>query len=282
VTPVDWVTIYGTYAEGYRAPAVTEVFIQGQHPQPAPFDLLQNLSLHPEIGKTKEVGVNFRKNGLFVENDALRIKANLFQNDVTDFIEFVPVFTFGAPGQDGQVCTNMLFFFCEQYQNIPSARIRGAEFEVNYDSGGWFLHVAGSVQRGRDLTNDQPLLKIYPAQLDTTLGARFWDRKFTAAVRWLAVAAKNLDDIPGPVAQGFSALALPTDAFNVVSLYFDYRPSEDVIVGFAVDNLFDEYYVRYLDLRTQGSNNLVPSPSPGITFKASLKVRFGDAFFKRG
>jgi hypothetical protein len=27
---------------------------------------------------------------------------------------------------------------------------------------------------------------------------------------------------------------------------------------------------------------VAPSPSPGITFKGSLKVRFGDAMFKNG
>ena len=26
----------------------------------------------------------------------------------------------------------------------------------------------------------------------------------------------------------------------------------------------------------------VPTPGPGITFKGSLKVRFGDEFFRRG
>ena len=57
---------------------------------------------------------------------------------------------------------------------------------------------------------------------------------------------------------------------------------EDTILAFGIDNLFNEYYVKYLDLRTQGSNNLVPSPSPGITFKGSLKVRFGDTFFRNG
>lgn len=48
------------------------------------------------------------------------------------------------------------------------------------------------------------------------------------------------------------------------------------------DYLFNEPYAKYLDLRTQGANNLVPSPSPGITFKGSLKVRFGDSFFRNG
>ena len=42
------------------------------------------------------------------------------------------------------------------------------------------------------------------------------------------------------------------DRGNVVNLYVDDRPSEDVILALGVDNLFNEFYVRYLDLRTQG------------------------------
>ena len=276
VTPISWFTVYGTYAEGYRAPAVTEVFVSGQHPNAGPgsnFDFLPNPNLHPEIGKTKEVGINIRQDGLFVSNDALRIKANVFQNDVTDFIEQATVL-FGNPGVGGQTCTSPAGF-CIQYQNVPSARITGAEFESNYDAGTWFLGLAGSIQRGKNLTENQPLVKIYPEQLATTFGVRLLDRKVTMAARWLAVAAKEAKDIP-------AGAALPTDSFNVVNFYVDYRPSEDVILGFGVDNLFNEYYVRYLDLRTQGSNSLVPSPSPGVTFKGSLKVRFGDEFFRRG
>jgi len=276
VTPISWLTLYDTYAEGYRAPALTEVFVNGSHPQPAPFVLLQNLGLRPEIGKTKEAGVNVRQDGLFVQNDALRIKANVFQNDVTDFIEQTSVRT-GGIAQGGAVCTGPDPFGCVQYQNIPSARITGAEFESNYDAGTWFLALAGSIQRGENLTKNQPLVKIYPEQLATTFGVRLFDRKVTMAVRWLAVAAKEAKDIPPA-----GVTALPTDGFNVVNLYVDYRPSEDVILAFGVDNLFNEYYVRYLDLRTQGSNTLVPSPSPGVTFKGSLKVRFGDEFFRRG
>lgn len=274
ITPIQWFTLYGTYAEGYRAPAVTEVFVSGAHPQPAPFALLSNLGLKPEIGKTKEVGINIRQDSLFVANDALRIKANLFQNDVTDFIEQTSLAN-GQAGQGGVTCTTPIFG-CIQYQNIPSARIRGAEFESHYDAGLWFLGVAATTQKGEDLTKSQPLVKIYPAQVATTVGARFWERKVTVAVRWLAVAAKEAKDVPAGVT------ALPTDAFNVFNLYVDYRPTEDVTLALGIDNLFNEYYVKYLDLRTQGGNSLVPSPSPGITFKGSLKVRFGDSFFKNG
>jgi outer membrane receptor protein involved in Fe transport len=184
-----------------------------------------------------------------VAGDALRIKANVFQNDVTDFIEQTSLVN-GQAGQGGVSCDP--HFRLHQYQNIPSARIRGAEVESNYDAGSWFLGVAAGTQKGEDLTKNRPLVKIYPAQVATTVGARFWDRKVTVAVRWLAVAAKEAKDVPTGVT------AVPTDAFNVVNLYVDYRPTEDVILGLGIDNLFDEQYVKYLDLRTQGSNSLVP------------------------
>jgi hemoglobin/transferrin/lactoferrin receptor protein len=86
---------------------VTEVFVSGQHPNAGPgsnFDFLPNPNLRPEIGKTREVGINIRQDGLFVPNDALRIKANVFQNDVTDFIEQATIL-FGNPGVGGQTCT---------------------------------------------------------------------------------------------------------------------------------------------------------------------------------
>jgi hemoglobin/transferrin/lactoferrin receptor protein len=273
LTPVPWFTVYGTYAEGYRAPAITEVFVDGRHPNVGPgsnFDFLQNPLLRPEVGKTKEVGINIRQDNLLVAGDALRFKANAFQNDVTDFIELAVV-GFGQPGVGGRTCLSPAFF-CVQYQNVPSARIRGVEFEGMYDAGSWFLGLAGSKLDGDNLAAGVPLLKIPPAQIATTLGARFYDRKVTVAMRWLAVAAKNAEDIP-PGSTGGPSLP-PTEAYNLVNLYIDYRPTEDVVAGFAIENVFNEQYARYLDVATQGSR-VVASPGPGITFKGSVKIRFG-------
>ena len=94
-------------------------------------------------------------------------------------------------------------------------------------------------------------------------------------MRWLAVDAKDKNDIPP------GTTIPPVPGYNLVNLYVDYRPSEDVILGLGIDNLFNVYYMPYLNVTTQGSA-VVPSPSPGLTVKGSLKVRFGDEFFKRG
>ncbi len=81
VTPITGITPYVTYAEGYRAPALTETIIAGAHvtggPGGAPpfflcpdgnvgfFCFLPNPNLRPEVGKTKEAGVNLKFGDIF-------------------------------------------------------------------------------------------------------------------------------------------------------------------------------------------------------------------------
>ena len=61
---------------------------------PALFTFLPNPSLRPEIGQTKEIGVNLKYDDIAFKGDKLRIKANVFRNDIEDYIELV---NFGPP-----------------------------------------------------------------------------------------------------------------------------------------------------------------------------------------
>lgn len=250
VTPITGITPYFTYAEGYRAPALTETIATGGHPPfadfpgaPDGFTFLPNPSLRPEVGHTKEVGVNFKYDNIAMQGDKLRAKVNVFRNDVDDYINgvmFGPINIWGIPQ-----------FF--QYQNVANARLQGIEFESIYDAGGWFAGVSGHHIRGRDMATGEPLLTVPPDQVAVLAGVRFWDRKMTASVRYAAVAAKK--DVPAGVN--------PRDAYNLLNLYLTYQPTEDVMAVLSVENLLDEYYVRYPQIL----------PQPGITVKASLKVR---------
>ena len=213
ITPVNGFTFYGTFAEGYRAPAVTETLVAGAHPPfavgfPNLFTFLPNPNLRPEVGQTKEVGVNLSYDDIATKGDKLRIKAGVFRNDIEDYIELVQ---FGPP---------VLFTFCPapvpgcppvprvtipinstslaQYQNIGSARIEGVEFEGTYDAGDWFVGLSGQHIRGKDTTANIPLLTVQPDQLATTFGVRLLERKLTMSVRWQAVAAKNGERHSGP------------------------------------------------------------------------------------
>jgi hypothetical protein len=235
LTTIPGFTPYFIYAEGYRAPALTETLVAGIHPAAPQFTFLPNPGLKPEIGKNKEVGINLRYDNVATPGDAFRAKVNVFRNDLENYINLK--FLGPLQGVGGQQCRNFTVFFCEQYQNIPTAWIEGIELETNYDAGFWFAGVAGSHLRGRDVSNNLPLGTIPPDQVTTTLGARFLDRRLTVSVRWQAVAAKNPDDIPpGPEApagatQGPPYAYYPTAAFNLINLYHQPRCAGVILGG---------------------------------------------------
>ena len=270
ITPIAGITPYVTYAEGYRAPAVSETLVSGLHPVPGVnFQFIPNPSLQPEVGKTSEAGINFKFNDIFSRGDAFRAKVNVFRNNVDNYIDqaFVPN---GVTGDGGVTCVNPVappFNFCVQYQNVARARLEGGEFETVYDAGGWFAGLAGSHVRGEDLDTGAPLATVPPDSITTTLGARFLERRMTIAMKWQAVEAKKASDIPS----GLAGPAFPpTDAFNLVNLYASYQFNPDVLATFTIENLLDEQYTTYTSI----------APNAGITIKGALRIRFGEDYFK--
>ena len=251
---------------------------------------MPNPSLRPEIGQTKEIGVNLKYDDIAFKGDKLRIKANVFRNDIEDYIELV---NFGPPivlqllpgrrcgramsGIGPRVNIPINSFSFSQYQNIGQARIEGFEFEGTYDAGDWFVGLSGQHIRGRDTTNNLPLLTVQPDQIATTFGVRLIDRKLTMSVRWQAVAAKNASDIPDRNKDGLPDFA-PVPAYDLVNLYIGYQPTPDILASFSIDNLLNKYYVQYMNAEGQSQPGQPPAivfPSPGITFKGGLKIRFG-------
>jgi hemoglobin/transferrin/lactoferrin receptor protein len=306
ITPFPGFQPYVSYAEGYRAPAVTEAFIAGFHPGGFAY-FEPNPNLRPEIGKTKEVGINIKYDNVFSPGDKIRAKINAFRNDITDYIDQVTDYAQVGPVpalcmQDPAVFGNP----CLQYQNIGNARIEGLEFEANYDAGRWFAGVSGQHLRGKAESSDPtvvgtgtcagapnsvgcvgaPLASIPPDQVSFLLGARLLDQKLNLAIRWTAVAAKPLNEIPTTTNFDTGApVVVPmfdsSPSYNLVSLYAGYQVTPEVLAAFSVDNLLNENYTKYMCCSTQAGYVV---PNPGITFKGSLTfhegVKGGDAAAK--
>ncbi len=275
VTPIPGLTPYVTYAEGYRAPSVTESFIAGFHPGEI-FFFMPNPNLAPEVGKTIEGGLNIKYNNLWAANDTFRAKVNVFQNDIANYIDLQQVFfdptgTVPAPPQ----CLSTPFFYtdCFQYVNVGQARIQGVELEAKYDAGTWFASLSGQHLTGQNLSEGVPLATIPPDQVSLLLGARLLERKLTLAMRWTAVAAKPLSQIPleqgdaGPV-----PIFDPTPAYSLVNVYVGYQPIPDVVAAFSIENLLNVDYTKYMCCSSAAGYVV---PSPGITFKGSLTVHYG-------
>jgi hemoglobin/transferrin/lactoferrin receptor protein len=93
ITPIRGIEFYGTYAQGYRAPSVTETLIQGVHPFPS-FTFLPNPNLIAETAHDWKAGVNLKYDNVFRAGDSVRGKGAVFTNLVDNFIDLEQV---GSP-----------------------------------------------------------------------------------------------------------------------------------------------------------------------------------------
>jgi hemoglobin/transferrin/lactoferrin receptor protein len=237
-----------TYAEGYRAPSVTEAFIAGFHPGDF-FYFTPNPNLQPEVGHNTEVGLNVKYDGVFVTEDKIRAKVNAFNNDVSNDIDLQEVFSPTSTGAPPSACPPTPFGYsdCYQYVNIGKARIQGVEMEFNYDAGRWFAGVSGQIIRGKNLDDGQPVATIPPDQVSFLLGARSADRKWTAAMRWTPLAAKPLSQIPLEAGDsGLVPVFDPAPAYSLVNVYLGYQPVPNVVAAVSVENLLKMDYTKYM------------------------------------
>lgn len=270
VTPVTGIEVYGTFAEGYRAPALTETLVAGDHPpffsipgatMPAGFTFLPNPGLRPEVGQNKEIGANIKYDNVLMRGDKFRAKISAYQNDVSDYIDLA---TFGPP-PSGIICVapGMCFPFepygpdaysFAQYQNISDAKLWGAELELAYDWRAGFVQVAVTHQRGENEETSEALLTISPDRISTTLGFRFLNDKLVAGTRVTLVDASD----------GASSFAPATSAYGVVDLFASYQVNRDVSLDGIIYNVGDTEYRQYL----------YQDNSAGIQGKMALTIKF--------
>ncbi len=250
-TALKGLHVYGTYAEGYRAPSTTETMIGGFHPAPAAFEFLPNPDLKPEVAQNIEVGITGEFRNVFAAEDLLSLRAGAFQNTVDDYIGAAFIDPDGDSGAPTFDFTDDTF----QYVNIAKAKLWGLEGEVNYDAGFMFASVAASMIRGDDETANEPLLTVPADKVVTTLGFRFLDEKAELGARWFAVAAQNRVPTGSP----------ESEAYNLVNLFASYEVNDNLKLSLNADNVFDEDYRRYLD----------GSDSPGRSVMFTVATRFG-------
>jgi hemoglobin/transferrin/lactoferrin receptor protein len=242
-------TVFGTYAEGYRAPAITETLIAGTHPQPSPFVLLPNPDLRPETAHNWEGGVNLKFDNVLKREDAFRGRIVVFHNNVDDYIDIVQL-------------PNPPPFGSAQYQNIANATLEGYEIETMYDARAWFLGIGFHHIRG---TNDETgfgLLTVPADQLTLTAGFRAMDQRLIAGTRVRFVDEQTRLPPPPP---GPPPAILPSDGYTAVDLFAQYIVNDWTTLNLNIDNLFDKNYRQFLD----------QSNSPGFSARIGLTMRFG-------
>ena len=263
---LDGLQLYGTYAEGYRSPSVTETLISGLHPAGVTFPFLPNHDLKPETAKTYEFELNYRQDAVFTGDDALRVKAAYFHNDIDDYIGLntdIPVGSPGCPFIPGLppvfVPGGYYVPICAQYQNFANAEIDGSELEAWYDAHWGFAGASVSVIDGHTVSYagvEEDLETIPSSQVTGQLGLRFLERKLT---------------VGGEVQYNGAPKGNPTaEDYTLVNLFASYQPNEDYKFDLRVDNVFDTAYVNPLNLATVGKVY-----EPGVSVRLGLTGRWG-------
>lgn len=267
VTPWAGIELYGTYAEGYRAPSVTETLIAGIHPFPA-FTILPNPALKPEVAHNVEGGVNLKFNDVLTPGDSFRAKVNGFFNTVDNFIEFQAVGpTYLVPALAGipqAACNGVRVprFPCVipitsfQYVNARQADLSGVEVEGAYDWGTGFVSVAASHIEGVDPRTKRTFNTIPPDRVSATLGLRFLDSRLTLGSR-LTFVDERLNTNAGTT-------ILSTKAYALWDMFASYQANDVVRADLTVQNVLDKRYTQYLNLL----------PNPGRVVKVAVTMKF--------
>jgi hemoglobin/transferrin/lactoferrin receptor protein len=259
-TSLHGIQVYGTYAEGYRAPSVIETLMTGMHPAGVAFPFLPNPDLKPETAHNWEVGLNIKRDNIISDGDGFRAKAAYFHNTVDDYIglntslspfpgpNFNPLCTFNpGPG---------VIPICVQYQNFDQVVIEGVEFELLYDRNTFFAGFSGSFLDGEDKETGDPLLTVPQDQLGGYLGFRAFDQR-------LVFGAEVYHYFEHKLADG--------SEYTVVNLFAGYEVTPNFRLDGRIDNLFDESYANYLN-EAVGVGTF---DEPGFNAKLAATFRFG-------
>lgn len=251
----DWMSLHASYAEAFRAPAMTELFVSGTHFSCGPGCanlFVPNTDLKPEKAHNKEVGIRLHRSGLFTDGDRASAKLNVFRNDVDDFIDQIVNFTFvpvpGNPGAGG----------VSYFENVTDARLEGFEVELAYQAANWTVNAGYGQTRGDNRTTGEPLSNI-PAD-ELLLGASYQWPAHALSVHWKSRFVSDQQRVPDGVE--------PSDSYELHGIGMTWRPQwygkDRVRLDVGIDNLFDEDYRPHLSVLK----------GPGRNVKASIAMRF--------
>ncbi|WP_341896694.1 TonB-dependent hemoglobin/transferrin/lactoferrin family receptor [Ferrovibrio terrae] len=232
---LQWLSVYGSYGYGFRAPSLLETYVSGSHLGPGN-QFVPNPNLRPETTETTEGGFRLKFDDAFTTKDALRFNATYFYTRAEDFIETVVTGT-AASGST----TNT---------NIPNAIIQGAELSAAYDLPYAFSSLGYARIRGENDNTGRPLDSIPADKFTAVLGAKL--PEYGVRFGWRGEFVAEQDRVSGVpfVSNTPSSATSKTGGHAVHSIFATWFPLPEYLQGVRVDagveNIFDTTYRRHL------------------------------------
>lgn len=242
----SWLNLFASYAEAFRAPSLTEMFISGLHFPGNTF--VNNPNLKPETTKTVETGARLRFNEVFTSRDSLRFRSSVYRTEAENYID---LFIVGATAQ---------------YQNISKAKLDGFEAETLYDAPRVFGSFGFATVTGENRSSGtaRALNSLQGDRFTATAGGKVpeWDMLFGARSQ-LVLEQNNVDRTMFDTVQ-------PTGGYAVHGIFASWQPSDGMLRGFrfdgGVDNMFDKAYRRHQSTLYQEGRDFYGAVSYTVKF----------------
>ncbi|MCR9077710.1 MAG: TonB-dependent hemoglobin/transferrin/lactoferrin family receptor [Hyphomonadaceae bacterium] len=274
----EWLRLFGSYAEGFRAPSINELYLDGVHfsiPHPvlfnpamgsfvlAPNNFIPNPDLVPEETQTVEFGAGVDFKQIFVPSDRFQAKVSYFETEADDLINLsvnvAPAATCFAP-PTFQPCN----WGTSESANVDQAELEGWEGELHYDSDRFFARASFSSIEGTNLADGSDLGALTPDRTAVNLGLKLpeWNALVGARVQHAGDFEQRVSDGAG----GFT-LQDERDAYVVLDLYATWRPDfvDGLRLDLGVDNVLDEQFER----------TFAGAVEPGANVKLAASWQFG-------
>ena len=265
-------SLYGQFAEGFRAPPYDDInraftnFIGG-------YTTLPNADLKSESSNSYEFGIRG-------QSEHGRFSLTGFLNEYENFIE-----TSFVKGFNRQ--TRLLEF---QPTNLEEAEIKGIEFSGNWNIGATIPRLSGiqayasvAYARGIDKDRDQPLNSIDPMKGVFGLS---WQPNETWNAELVLTAVKRKTRIDASGSEGEDFLYFATPGFVTLDLLGEYRFNRHAYINVGIFNITDKTYWQWSDVFAIGGigqegppgsiprDNIDRFSRPGINVSTSFRYVF--------
>ena len=237
VSPTDWLMLFGSYAQAFRAPTMGEMYNDAKHFSIGSFYTnywVPNPNLRPETNETQEYGFGLRFDNLMLSNDVLEFKASYFDTKAKDYI---------STTVDFAAATTMSY-------NVPNAKIWGWDVMTKYTADLFSLDVAYNRTRGKDKDTGEYISSINPDTVTSKLNIPVAQSGFS--VGWVGTFADRSTHISSEYSK--------QPGYAVNDFYVSYQGQQalkGMTTTLVLGNAFDKEYWSPQGIPQDGRNGKI-------------------------
>lgn len=275
--PAQWLRLFASYSEGFRAPSLNELYLDGVHfpvPHPVLFNpamgrfvfvnnnFVPNPDLKPESSETVELGFGLDFKDLIASGDRFQGKLSYFESDIIDLINLTVDFAY-----DPTCFTRPAFFPCTagttSSANIDGAKLAGWEAEASYEAPRWYARLSASTLDGTNDAASEDIGTLTPDRLGLDVGMKLtgWNTRIGTRLQLAGEFERR-----GLSGNTFMIVER-RPGYAVLDIYASWRPGfmDRLRIDAGVDNVFDHDYDRVFEGVSE----------PGRNFKLSISWQSG-------